>query len=158
MVFCNGFIFESFVPNIRLLFKNTYLLSCGFHFIVFTYFTLNLDSVKLHWLKHCINLELLSVDLPHTYNWMFQVSVNSNVLYIPTRNMHAFSTNQIADIQHTSVTYSISAIWLIEKSTILAILSSLSQYIAQGLTKNNNIWFQWREKKMFIKSKLIINH
>ena len=149
MVFCNGFIFESFVPNIRLLFKNTYLLSCGFHFIVFTYITLNLDSVKLHWLKHCINLELLSVDLPHTYNCMFQVSVNSNVLYTPTRNMHAFSTNQIADIQHSSVTYSISAIWLIEKSTILAILSSLSQYIARFDKKQQHLISVARKKDVY---------
>ena len=30
-----------------------------------------------------INLELLSVDLPYTYTCKFQVSINSNVLYIP---------------------------------------------------------------------------
>ena len=30
-----------------------------------------------------MNLELLSVDLPYIYRFMFQVSINSNFLYIP---------------------------------------------------------------------------
>ena len=70
-----------------------------------------------YWLKRCLILELLSVDLSYTYKCMFYVSANSNVLYIPprlsafshsidictiaiknVRNMHPVSTNQIADI------------------------------------------------------------
>ena len=67
--------------------------------------------------KHYMSLELLGVDMPYTYRFMFHVRINSNVLYILTNilaflipidicivaianigNIHAVSTNQIADI------------------------------------------------------------
>ena len=99
MVFCNRFVFECLVPNIRLLLK-----ARTYYVVDFT--TSNLDSMKFpqyyipwlefYWLKYCINLELLSVDLPYSYTCMlfdfpyayicmFQVSINSNVLHIQTR-------------------------------------------------------------------------
>ena len=57
-------------------------------------------------MKHCINLELISVDLHCTYIWMFHVNTNLNVLNIKCctvatkniRNIHTVSTNQIVDI------------------------------------------------------------
>ena len=77
-LFCNRFIFEPFVAIIWLLLKTrTYQVV---DFTVLTHFTSNLDTVKLshswiawpefHWLKHCINLELLSVDLLNTHTCM----------------------------------------------------------------------------------------
>ena len=67
--------------------------------------------------EHYMNLELLGVDMPYTYRFMFHVRINSNVLYILTNilaflipidicivvitnigNMQAVSTNPIADI------------------------------------------------------------
>ena len=67
--------------------------------------------------EHYMNLELLGVDMPYTYRFMFHVRINSNALYILTNilaflipidiciavvtnigNMQAVSTNPIADI------------------------------------------------------------
>ena len=44
MVFCNRFVFECFVPNIRLLWTRTYQIV---GFTVLTYFTSILGPVKL---------------------------------------------------------------------------------------------------------------
>ena len=60
-------------------------------------------------MKHSINLELLSVDLPYTYTcFVYPASLScvSHSIDICTvaikniRNVHAVSTNQIVDILH----------------------------------------------------------
>ena len=63
-----------------------------------TYFTSNLDSMtRILLIKTLSNLELLSADLPYTDIYVLMVSMVSikNI-----RNIHAASTNQIADILH----------------------------------------------------------
>ena len=77
----------------------------------------SVTKILLFETQHYINLELLAVDILYTYRFMFYVRINSNILYILTRflaffiptdictvaitnirNMHAISTNPIADI------------------------------------------------------------
>ena len=63
-----------------------------------TYFTSNLDSMtRILLIKTLSNLELLSADLPYTDIYVLMVSMVSikNI-----RNIHAASTNHIADILH----------------------------------------------------------
>ena len=63
-----------------------------------TYFTSNLDSMtRILLIKTLSNLELLSADLLYTDIYVLMVSMVSikNI-----RNIHAVSTNQIADILH----------------------------------------------------------
>ena len=69
-----------------------------------TYFTSNLDPVKLYELKHYINFELLRVDLHYTYTCMFQVSVNSNVLHIPSSFL-PFHVPVIFTLQQLKISY-----------------------------------------------------
>ena len=52
---------------------------------------------------------------------------------------------QLNDILDLSLTYKIFSIWLIEKSTILAIFYSWSQFCNLG-QKGNNLRLSWREK------------
>ena len=56
---------------------------------------------------------------------------------------------QLTDILDLSLTYKISAIWLVEKSTILTILYSWCQFCTVG-QKDNNLRFPWREKMNFL--------
>ena len=88
IVFCNRFVYECFVINIRLLLNTR----CWFHCVDIFYIKFRfcetvtiIHSVTRILLieTQYINLELFLIDLPYTYTRMFYVSINSNVLYVP---------------------------------------------------------------------------
>ena len=88
IVFCNRFVYECFVINIRLLLNTR----CWFHCVDIFYIKFRfcetvtiIHSVTRVFLieTQYINLELFLIDLPYTYTRMFYVSINSNVLYVP---------------------------------------------------------------------------